>query len=101
MNRLIAFTRDHFEGSRVRDGDAAPALLDPTRRIELLHNRTDGRALGAQTIRPELMREGDRPVLNPMARASLRGLAEGQKISYEVEAGRRSGKESAVDLKTA
>jgi CspA family cold shock protein len=27
-------------------------------------------------------------------------LAEGQKISYEVEADRRSGKESAVDLKT-
>ena len=34
-------------------------------------------------------------------RAGLRGLAEGQKISYEVEADRRSGKESAVDLKTA
>jgi cold shock protein len=33
-------------------------------------------------------------------RAGLRGLAEGQKISYEVEADRRSGKESAVDLKT-
>jgi cold shock CspA family protein len=31
---------------------------------------------------------------------TLRGLAEGQKISYEVEADRRSGKESAVDLKT-
>jgi CspA family cold shock protein len=33
--------------------------------------------------------------------ARLRGLAEGQKITYEVEADRRSGKESAVNLKTA
>jgi CspA family cold shock protein len=33
--------------------------------------------------------------------SGLRGLAEGQKISYEVQADRRTGKESAVDLKTA
>jgi cold shock protein len=39
--------------------------------------------------------------ISAVERAGLRGLAEGQKISYEVEADRRTGKESAVDLKTA
>jgi CspA family cold shock protein len=39
--------------------------------------------------------------ISAVERAGLRGLAEGQKISYEVEADRRSGKESAVNLKTA
>jgi cold shock protein len=39
--------------------------------------------------------------VSAVERAGLRGLAEGQKISYEVEADRRTGKESAVDLKTA
>ena len=39
--------------------------------------------------------------ISAVERGGLRGLAEGQKISYEVEADRRSGKESAVDLKTA
>jgi CspA family cold shock protein len=31
-------------------------------------------------------------------RAGMRGLAEGQKVSYEVEADRRTGKESATNL---
>ena len=35
-----------------------------------------------------------------LERASLRGLAEGQKVSYEVEFDRRTGKESAGNLKT-
>ena len=39
--------------------------------------------------------------ISAVERAGLRGLAEGQKITYEVEADRRSGKESAVNLKTA
>ncbi len=34
-------------------------------------------------------------------RADMRGLAEGQKISYEVEADRRTGKESATNLQKA
>jgi CspA family cold shock protein len=34
-----------------------------------------------------------------LERAGLRGLAEGQKVSYDVEADRRSGKESAANLK--
>lgn len=34
-----------------------------------------------------------------LERAGLRGLAEGQKITYDVEADRRSGKESAANLK--
>ncbi|WP_262273283.1 MULTISPECIES: cold-shock protein [Microvirga] len=36
-----------------------------------------------------------------LERAGMRGLAEGQKISYEVEADRRTGKESATNLQTA
>jgi len=36
-----------------------------------------------------------------LERAGLRSLAEGQKISYEVESDRRTGKESAANLKTA
>jgi CspA family cold shock protein len=36
-----------------------------------------------------------------LERAGLRGLAEGQKVSFDVEADRRSGKESATNLKTA
>jgi cold shock protein len=39
--------------------------------------------------------------ISAVERAGLRGLAEGQKISYEVQADRRTGKESAVDLRTA
>ena len=31
--------------------------------------------------------------------AGLRGLSEGQKVSYEVQSDRRTGKELAVDLK--
>ncbi|MBQ0819569.1 cold-shock protein [Microvirga sp. HBU67558] len=36
-----------------------------------------------------------------LERAGMRGLAEGQKISYEVEADRRTRKESATNLQTA
>jgi CspA family cold shock protein len=36
-----------------------------------------------------------------LERAGLRGLAEGQKVSYDVEADRRTGKESATNLKSA
>ena len=35
-----------------------------------------------------------------LERAGMRGLAEGQKVSYDVEADRRTGKESATNLKT-
>ena len=35
-----------------------------------------------------------------LERAGLRGLAEGQKVSYEVESDRRTGKESAGNLRT-
>jgi CspA family cold shock protein len=31
----------------------------------------------------------------------MRGLAEGQKVSYEVQADRRTGKESAANLRAA
>jgi CspA family cold shock protein len=36
-----------------------------------------------------------------LERAGMRGLAEGQKISYEVEADRRTGKESATNIQKA
>jgi CspA family cold shock protein len=36
-----------------------------------------------------------------LERAGLRGLVEGQKVSYDVESDRRTGKESAANLKTA
>ncbi|QRM33186.1 cold-shock protein [Microvirga sp. VF16] len=35
-----------------------------------------------------------------LERAGLRGLAEGQKITYEIQTDRRSGKDSASDLRT-
>ena len=38
--------------------------------------------------------------ISAVERAGMRGLNEGQKISYEVEVDRRSGKESAGQLKT-
>ena len=36
-----------------------------------------------------------------LERAGLHSLAEGQKVSYDVELDRRTGKESAGNLKTA
>jgi CspA family cold shock protein len=39
--------------------------------------------------------------ISAVERAGLRTLVEGQKISYEIEADRRSGKESAANLKAA
>jgi CspA family cold shock protein len=36
-----------------------------------------------------------------LERAGLRGLVEGQKVSYDVESDRRTGKESAGNLKMA
>ena len=36
-----------------------------------------------------------------LERTGMRGLAEGQKISYEVESDRRTGKESATNLQKA
>ncbi|MFL5136627.1 MAG: cold-shock protein [Microvirga sp.] len=39
--------------------------------------------------------------VSALERAGLRGLAEGQKVSYDLETDRRTGKESAANLKTA
>ena len=39
--------------------------------------------------------------ISAVERSGLRGLAEGQKVSYEVEADRRTGKESATNLRAA
>src|SRR3954463_15718778 len=39
--------------------------------------------------------------ISAVERSGMRGLAEGQKVSYDVEADRRSGKESATNLRSA
>ena len=39
--------------------------------------------------------------ISAVERSGLSGLAEGMKISYEVQADRRTGKESAANLKIA
>jgi cold shock protein len=39
--------------------------------------------------------------ISAVERSGMTGLAEGQEVSYEVEADRRSGKESATNLKAA
>jgi CspA family cold shock protein len=38
--------------------------------------------------------------ISAVERAGLRGLAEGQKISFDIEADRRSGKSAATNLQT-
>jgi cold shock protein len=38
--------------------------------------------------------------ISAVERANMRNLVEGQKIAYDVEADRRSGKESAANLKS-
>ena len=39
--------------------------------------------------------------ISAVERAGMRGLAEGQKVSYEMETDKRSGKQSAGNLQTA
>jgi CspA family cold shock protein len=39
--------------------------------------------------------------ISAVERSGLTGLAEGMKVSYEVQADRRTGKESAANLKIA
>ena len=39
--------------------------------------------------------------ISAVERSGLRGLVEGQKVSYEIQADRRTGKESAANLKSA
>ena len=39
--------------------------------------------------------------ISAVERAGMRNLIEGQKVSYDVENDRRSGKESAANLKSA
>ena len=61
------------------------------------HNETKGYGF----IQPD---SGGKDVFvhaSALERAGMRGLAEGQKVSYEVEADRRTGKESATNLQKA
>ncbi len=39
--------------------------------------------------------------ISAVERAGMRELVDGQKVSYELEADRKSGKESAVNLRSA
>ena len=52
-------------------------------------------------IAPEEGGKGVFVHISALERSGLRGLAEGMKISYDVEADRKSGKESATNLKVA
>jgi len=36
-----------------------------------------------------------------LERAGMRGLTEGQKVSYEIAADRRTGKDAAINIKSA
>ena len=38
--------------------------------------------------------------ISAVERAGMRGLAEGQKVSFDIEADRRSGKSAATNLQT-
>jgi cold shock protein len=39
--------------------------------------------------------------ISAVERSGMRGLAEGQKVAYELQADRRTGKESAANLREA
>jgi CspA family cold shock protein len=52
-------------------------------------------------IQPDSGGKGVFVQASALERAGMRGLVEGQKISYEVEADRRTGKESATNLQKA
>jgi len=39
--------------------------------------------------------------ISAVERAGMRGLAEGQKVSFDIEADRRSGKSAAANLQSA
>ena len=39
--------------------------------------------------------------ISAVERSGMRSLADGQKVSYEIQADRRTGKESAANLKSA
>ena len=39
--------------------------------------------------------------ISAVERSGMRGLAEGRKVAYEVQADRRTGKESAANLRAA
>ena len=56
---------------------------------------------GYSFIQPDQGRRDVFVHISAVERSGLPGLREGQKISYEVEADRRSGKESATNLKVA
>ena len=52
-------------------------------------------------IQPE---DGNKDVfvhISAVERSGMRSLADGQKVSYDVEADRRTGKESAANLRAA
>ena len=56
---------------------------------------------GYEFIQPD---EGGKDVfvhISAVERSGMNGLAEGMKVTYEIEADRKSGKESATNLKVA
>jgi len=90
--------------------DTEPA---PTSGVALVHPAVKGHPMATGTVKwfneqkgygfiqPD---QGGRDVfvhISAVERSGMRGLTEGQKVSYEVEADRRSGKESATNLRAA
>jgi CspA family cold shock protein len=90
--------------------DAQPA---PAVGAALMHSAVKGHAMATGTVKwfndqkgygfiqPD---QGGKDVfvhISAVERSGLSGLAEGMKVSYEVQADRRTGKESATNLKIA
>jgi cold shock protein len=90
--------------------DTEPA---PTSGVALVHPAVKGHPMATGTVKwfneqkgygfiqPD---QGGRDVfvhISAVERSGLSGLAEGMKVSYEVQADRRTGKESATNLKIA
>jgi CspA family cold shock protein len=79
-------------GFSVRSNPPEPRSLSPFR-----INETKGYGF----IQPD---EGGKDVfvhISAVERSGMNGLAEGMKVTYDLEADRKSGKESATNLKVA
>jgi hypothetical protein len=75
--------------------------------------RLIGRAVGQESRRAAELTQAETKVcfmrqrltnfvhISAVGRSGLRDLTEGQKIKYEVEADRRTGKESTINLRSA
>jgi cold shock protein len=98
---VLAHLQGIFSARRFPAGDTI--ALAVTREIEMptgtvkWFNETKGYGF----IQPD---QGGKDVfvhISAVERSNMRGLAEGMKVSYEVESDRKTGKEAATNLKVA